>query len=481
MTNNKKQFLSNFKLYLIILTICIILSGCKTTQTGIQTNEVSTATNQAISNTALKEYAEKAEPLIEEITGRKYDKSKTEYKIVTREDLRKVMMEEELPGALKMGQGMGEDVIKRQLEISTQGRSQNYIARYSNTKDILYIIPENIKPVSSFIEVKDEDLNDFVFMIIAHDMVHYLDDQHYDLMKQIEKFNGKEQQITYGAVIDGSAAYVTKKIADKLNIPERTYVNATKTSINIKDETTGAGKEYYDLFFVKGSAFISAIIEKKGPEGFNLAFTSPPTSTRQIFYPEEYLNPPAIAGIDCKKLLENIKDKLPTEGTRSNITTLGTSTLQSALITQGIDKAEAGALAEKLLNGIAFQAMKPAIKPILLSLEILNFKSGEDAQKYYSFLKKLQDASQNLAKAQLNTSLNILKDEEINQEGFDLLKYSEIEIKAQNNELYTKKITAIIDSTSIVIGYINMNEQTRQDLINIIKFIYSEQLKMKQI
>lgn len=179
-------------------------------------------------------------------------------------------------------------------------------------------------------------MNDFVFMIIAHDMVHYLDDQYYDLMKQIEKFNGKEQQISYGAVIDGSAAYVTKKIADRLNIPERTYINATKTSLNIKDETTGAGKEYYDPFFTRGSAFISAIIGKNGLiEGYKMAFLSPPVSTRQIFYPEEYLNPPAISGIDCKKLLENIKDKLPTEGARSNITTLGTSTLQSALVTQG--------------------------------------------------------------------------------------------------------------------------------------------------
>jgi hypothetical protein len=480
---NRKQYsITFYTLCLTILTICFVLTGCKTTQTGMQMKEGSKAINQAISNKTLNEFAEKAEPLIEEITGRKYDETKTEYKIVTREELRKVIFDEELPEALKMGQGMGEEVIKRQLESSTQSRSQNYIARYSNTKDILYIIPENIKPVSSFIEVKDEDLNDFVFLNIAHDMVHYLDDQYYDLMKQITKFNGKEQQITYGAVIDGSAAYVTKKIADRLNIPERIYVNATKTSFNIKDETTGVGKEYYDLFFTKGSAFISAIIDKKGLlEGFNMAFMSPPVSTRQIFYPEEYLNPPASAGIDCNKLLENIKDKLPTEGARSNITTLGTSTLQSALITQGIDKAEAGALAERLLNGIVFQAMKPAIKPNILSLEILNFKSGEDAQKYYSFLKKLQDAGQNLAKAQLNTSYKIIKDEDVKQEGFNLLKYSEIEIKAQNNELNTKKITAIIDSTSIVIGYINMNEQTKQDLMNIMNLIYSEQVKMKQI
>jgi hypothetical protein len=73
-----------------------------------------------------------------------------------------------------------------------------------------------------------------------------------------------------------------------------------------------------------------------------MVFMSPPVSSRQIYYPEEYLNPPAITGIDCKKLLETIKDKLPTEGARSNINTLGTSTLQSALVTQGVDKAEAG-------------------------------------------------------------------------------------------------------------------------------------------
>ncbi len=481
MTIISKQLPVIFKFCLIMVTICIIMAGCKTTQPGMQTQEVSKTTNQAISNKALKEYAEKAEPLIEEITGRKYDKSKTEYKIVTREELRKVMMEEELPGALKMGQGMGEDIIKRQLETSTQSRSQNYIARYSNMKDILYIIPENIKPVSSFIEVKDEDLNDFIFMVIAHDMVHCLDDQYYDFMKLIGKCDGREQVTALGAVIDGSAAYVTKEIAKRLNIPERTYVNATKSSLTIKDETSGAGKEYYDLYFTKGASFIKAIIDKKGLEGFNMVFMSPPVSSRQIYYPEEYLNPPAITGIDCKKLLETIKDKLPTEGARSNINTLGTSTLQSALVTQGVDKAEAGELAERLLNGITFTAIKPAIKPSILSLEILNFKNGEDAQKYYSFLKKMQDASQNQIKAQLNTSFDIIKDEELKQDGFNLLKYNEIKIKAQNDEAITKKMTAIIDSTSVVIGYVIMNDQTMQDLLNIMNLIYSEQHKLKQI
>jgi hypothetical protein len=118
------------------------MSGCKTTQTGMQTLDGSKSTNQAISNSALIDFVEKAEPLIEEITGRKYDKSKTEYKIVTREELRKVIFEEELPGALRWARVWEKILIKRQLETSTQNRSQNYIVRYSNTKDILYIIPE---------------------------------------------------------------------------------------------------------------------------------------------------------------------------------------------------------------------------------------------------------------------------------------------------------------------------------------------------
>jgi ethanolamine utilization protein EutQ (cupin superfamily) len=104
-----------------------------------------------------------------------------------------------------------------------------------------------------------------------------------------------------------------------------------------------------------------------------------------------------------------------------------------------------------------------------------------DAQKYYSFLKKMQDASQNQIKAQLNTSFDIIKDEELKQDGFNLLKYNEIKIKAQNDEAITKKMTAIIDSTSVVIGYVNMNDQTMQDLLNIMNLIYSEQHKLKQI
>ncbi len=479
MTHKKQNYLNSIYTYCLILitALCLISTGCTTT--GKKTSMPS-GTQDIVKEKDIINYIQKAEPLIEELTGKKYKKDKAEYKIITRNDLKDLLFEEELPGQLRLKHGMGEDLIKRELEVSTQQRSQNYITRYSNLKDTLYIIPENIEPIRNIYEIKDEELGDYVFLLIAHEMVHYIDETHYDFIAQLGKCDGNEAVSAFGAVIDGSAAYVTKQIAERLNISDRIYTIASKSSLTIKDETSGAGKHYYDLYIVNGARFMKTVIDKKGTEGFNTAFLTPPKSTRQVLFPNEYLNPVAAAGIDCKALLNKIKSKMPLEGTRSNVQTLGTSLLQSSLTLQGIDQETSAKVAEGLLNGVALTGIKVAVKPTIITVQLLDFKTPEDSANFDSVSLKIQESKQSQVKASLNTEYNILKDEQITQDGFDLIRYRETEVKAANDEAVTKEVTAIIDGTYIVIGYVNVQDKTRQDMMDVLDTIYSEHSKMKQ-
>jgi hypothetical protein len=297
-------------------------------------------------------------------------------------------------------------------------------------------------------------------------------------MKQLGRCTTTELISAFGAVIDGNAAYVTKKMADNQKIPEKTYINASKASLTIQDETTGAGKQNFDLYIAKGSKFINAIIGKKGAEGVSSAFLTPPVSTRQIIFPEEYLNPTALSSINCTKLIESIAGKLKTEGMQSQKTTVGTMVLQNALATQGLNKEEAEVISNNLMDGAAFTAIKLAVKPSIVTVQILNFKDEDDARKFDTASKLIQKSQEAQIKARLNTSYNIIKDEETVQEGFDFVRYKEIELKTDAEATLTKELTGLSDTVYITIGYINFEEATEQKIRETLELIYAELKKM---
>jgi hypothetical protein len=226
MTDKKKpHLLKAFIKCLLILTLGITISGCKIVDS-----------KNSIDEKTVDEIISRAKPIIEEITGRKY-KSDIEYKIVSRNDFRNIFIENSLSaGPREYEKEIGEDIYKRQIEMSAQSRSQFYIARHLHRKKTIYIIQNNIIPIKELYEISDEDLLNFLFIVIAHEMLHALDHQYYDLAKMLQESKNLEDTYARGAVIGGSAAIVTKKIADRLNISKDIYKKSLMLDICMKDE-----------------------------------------------------------------------------------------------------------------------------------------------------------------------------------------------------------------------------------------------------
>ncbi len=145
-----------------------------------------------VSETSIKGMTDKAAPLIEEITGRKY-KANIEFKLVKRGVVRDVLTEELLPQFRKLLKGATADMINRQAEATAHIMSQVVLGKYSYLKKALYIIPDNVKSQVEMLEVEDEDFEDFVFLVVAHEMVHALDDQHFDLQEILKTRDSAEK------------------------------------------------------------------------------------------------------------------------------------------------------------------------------------------------------------------------------------------------------------------------------------------------
>lgn len=492
---NKNNSLANRFIFFFSILICAAISANIYAIKAITPDQVSVQDNTIkFDKIMIQEMIDRAEPLIEEITGRKY-KSKIDFRIINREALRLCVIKASLNGLRDWEKGMGEGMNKRRFENSAMKSSQFYIARHFKGNKILYVIPENISHAQNLYSIEDKDIDDFLFLIIAHEMVHAIDNQYYDLVSFLGNTENQDQNLARSAVIGGSASYVTSIIADRLNISKSILRHSLELDICIEDENDPVGKEYYNLYYIKGEELLRGMIDKKGLiEGYNSIFASPPASTRQLIFPEEYFDPPVLSSVEPAKILEKLVDKLPVkEGMPSDLLSLGTVALRVNLISDHINKEEAAEVVKNCLGGVSYLAFQNGFKPDFKSfikytlfkkgvnsgvvrVTIINFTDRESATKYDELMKIIQISKQDQSKS--DTSYKLIKEEEKHREGFDMVRFSHFEDKRNGNDNSTMNTVGIIDGLYVSVEYTNIKDKTQKDLMDILDLIYTEKSKV---
>jgi len=434
--------------------------------------------SQKIDEKSIETMIEKAEPLIEEITGMKF-KERIKCELVKREVVRDVLAEELLPKYKNLLKGTGDDIIARQVETVAHVTSQSLLGKYSLIEKEFLIVPDNVESTIKLFAIKDEDFQDFVFLVVAHEMVHALDDQYFELQKKEIDMDNAETMQAFGTLIEGHAVYVTNKIAERLKLSEAANKLSTKSAAGVTDENDRLQQQILYGTYVKGSEFVEAIINKKGLAGVADAFASPPVSTRQIMNPEEYLTPSIVSAFDCSKLLEKVAGTLPTEGMHTQSAALGTMALSSMLIADGIPEKEANAVANNCLSGAAVVAVKQTLKPKMMTVIALNFASRESAVKLLELSKKTDQSTEAQFNAKLNSSYTVVKEEELKLDGFDSVRYRHVEKKV--NDVITTELTAegLADTLYVAVAFINMQTEISEEKITeILTSLSKERLKM---
>jgi len=234
-------------------------------------------------------------------------------------------------------------------------------------------------------------------------------------------------------------------------------------------------KQRYNLFYVAGPNFVQAIIDKKGITGVNEAFDAPPTSTRQILNPTEYLIPSTAKTFDCTKLIEKVAQKLPTDGMQSQSSQLGPMNLTSILVSQGIPEEEANSVAGECLSGASFTAARQTQKAIMVVATFINFTTCEAVANYVSLMKKIEKSQRDQAGAMLNVKLNIVKDEAIRLEGFDSARFQQVQTKVDDQLTTVFSVEGTIGNQYAAVVFINPEqEQPEKSLSDILTYMNKE-------
>jgi hypothetical protein len=454
--------------YILVFTIIIL---------GLASFTSAEEPSQKIDEASVKTMIEKAEPLIEDLTGMKF-KERIKCKLVKREVVRDVMVEELLPKYKNLMKETDDDMIARQVETTAHAASQIMLGKYSLIKKEFLIVTDNVESLSKMFVIKDDDFQDFVFLVVAHEMVHALDDQYFDLQKKEIAMDDTEHMQAFGALVEGHAVYVTNKIAERLKLSETANKISLKSAAGVMNENDRLQQQIFYTTYVKGSEFVDAIINRKGPAGIAEAYASPPVSTRQIMNPEEYFNSSIAIALDCSKLLEKIASILPSTGMQMQSNSLGSMALSAGLIANGISEKDASAVANDCLSGAAVIGTKQTLKPKMMVVTAIYFSSRESAVKRLEFEKKIEQSSESQFKAQLNSSYTVVEDKELKLEGFDPVRYRHVEGKI--NAVITTVLTAkgLMGALYVDVTFINMQEISEGKVSEILTALGTERQKM---
>ena len=161
------------------------------------------------------------------------------------------------------------------LAVQRSNRNQSVAGYYSPTEDSIVVVSDSATP----------RLNRST---LAHELVHALQDQQFDLTA-----NNPATREAYNArngLVEGEANYVQRRYGDRcgeewdcLDLGSPDAANSSSGSL------PNLGVYILSFFpYADGPGFVEAIHEQRGWEGVNALYDDIPASTEQVIYPDLY-------------------------------------------------------------------------------------------------------------------------------------------------------------------------------------------------
>ncbi|MDQ5826133.1 MAG: hypothetical protein M3441_18225, partial [Chloroflexota bacterium] len=177
------------------------------------------------------------------------------------------------------------DLEKKAVEVHTEG----ILGFYSPDTNQLFVLGEA------------DNMNPETRATLAHEFVHALQDQHFDLVRLIQQYShDSDRRLAMRALVEGDATmsdllYTYNHEQIDYSKQEQESVarsNAQEHSTEEEDmEGMYVGRTIY-FPYIQGSDFVYELSRVGGYSTINQAYQDPPVSSEQIMHPEKYLQTP---------------------------------------------------------------------------------------------------------------------------------------------------------------------------------------------
>jgi hypothetical protein len=139
--------------------------------------------------------------------------------------------------------------------------------------------------------------------ILAHELVHTLQDQHFGLEPPPAARNNQDAELAHIALAEGDATLIGFElgIGGLVSDPESFFDFARRHAPDMGKQVPSFLKERFKFPYLDGSLFVLELKKNGGLEAINKAFLNPPLSSEQVLHPEKYIlgnDPPRLPNLD---------------------------------------------------------------------------------------------------------------------------------------------------------------------------------------
>jgi hypothetical protein len=337
-----------------------------------------------------KKYVKEVVPLVEKATGRKLNKIPA-IKLVDREEMIPVLQEEFEP-QLK---NLYPDYSAEQMENVGYDQSLVYakaiMGKYGIMDRSLYLLPKNLVPLLKLSKVDEKYTKSILKLVIAHELVHAIQDQETDL-KRVQQIINYDELNAFSATIEGHAVFVQDQVGSALGLEESAIELSRLLSAGAVTYDDPAQEMFnkliatqFEQIYLGGRKFIEYHYQEGGNERVWEILAKPPLKTAMIAKPDTY-NPEKQTELNYQSLLAGLDQELEGEGWQTQNMELGQMSLHA--VYAKIDEQNREAIIAQIENVQTFIAQK-ADPPCMVNVSAIVLKDGNFTKKYLALLEDL--------------------------------------------------------------------------------------------
>jgi hypothetical protein len=141
--------------------------------------------------------------------------------------------------------------------------------------------------------VRGTDADAYVRMVMAHELTHALDDQHFELFRPEIDDAPDEAAFGFTVLVEGSASAVEQAYRASFTAEEEAEASATELELQLGMDISAIPfvlLESLSAPYLLGPTFVDALLDDGGQPTLDAAFETPPRTSESVLQPDVFLD-----------------------------------------------------------------------------------------------------------------------------------------------------------------------------------------------
>ncbi len=280
------------------------------------------------------------------------------------------------------------------------------LGKYGIFRDTLYLSPDSLRAAAAKMGSETASLTDVVTVVLAHELVHALHDQHADQVALVEGLTDRDAMWALESTSEGLANWVEARVAAELGLtPVHEALNRLQGWSTAEGLVEPEAFETWSKYGL-GHDMMAHHFARGGLERVWAVAARPPEQTRGVFRPEEWPSEREPPSLDYAAVLRGTEQLVTRGDWRIAISPLGEAPLWAEAYGAG-DPARVHAVVGRIEEAWSLEAVRPDRQA---QVRVVVFDGPEGARDYLALLEQHAEGLASRLGARLEREVEVVSE-----------------------------------------------------------------------